>query len=163
MLAICLIALLSISLIEERVLGSSTPPLSDQLYTGEVVNEFPHDPKPLLSVRYVKEKRSKKKKHTNTLILEGLVPSAPPTIAMLLILTSEVEEHYLWVRGVEQSATKRIEGAVGFHCLNPFSFLRREDRRSESAVGLEIECYRRWILRFSFALSGRKFQSVGMA
>nr|GMD48312.1 glutaminyl-peptide cyclotransferase-like [Ipomoea batatas] len=90
MLAICLIALLSISSIEERVLGSSTPPLSDQLYTGEVVNEFPHDPKPLLSVRYVKEKRSKKKKHTNTLILEGLVPSAPPTIAMLLILTSEV-------------------------------------------------------------------------
>nr|GMC96376.1 glutaminyl-peptide cyclotransferase-like [Ipomoea batatas] len=44
MLAICLVALLSISSIEERLLGSSTPPLSDQLYTGEVVNEFPHDP-----------------------------------------------------------------------------------------------------------------------
>ncbi|VFQ72692.1 unnamed protein product [Cuscuta campestris] len=44
-LAVCLIALLSISSSRERAFGASNHPFPDQLlYTGEVINEFPHDP-----------------------------------------------------------------------------------------------------------------------
>lgn len=44
-LAVCLIALLSISSSRERTFGASDHPFPDQLlYTGEVINEFPHDP-----------------------------------------------------------------------------------------------------------------------
>lgn len=43
-LAVCLIALISISSSRERAFGHSNSPFPDQLYTGEVINEFPHDP-----------------------------------------------------------------------------------------------------------------------
>ncbi|CAH9123512.1 unnamed protein product [Cuscuta epithymum] len=43
-LAICLIALLSTSSSKERVFGPSDLSSPNQLYTGEVINEFPHDP-----------------------------------------------------------------------------------------------------------------------